>query len=310
MKNNLMYMQKVIILIGCLFSLSQKAMADQPSLIPSDFVQSFLKEYSQNEKELIKDDLENIRKLCFRGISAAEGQKTYVATAGGPGSSKSTILETYLVDKPNFAYLDPDQRALKFMINTYLQEFTNYNIRKVKDMKVLLQQAYDKWRWGSNYVASTLINEASAKGYNIAHGTTSTSEHVTKLYEQLKKNNYKITLLLCNSTDKNRIASLQYRFKNQCFCQVDPKDVIKKGKMFPERFLVYFQYADEIQLYWIDDFLKGAVLAATLIKGQPITVHDKGALQKITKQYDHDRKDKELEPLQDLIKKFESPDKE
>ena len=71
-----------------------------------------------------------------------------------------------------------------------------------------LQKAYEKWRWGSNYIASTLINEAFEKGYNIAHGTTSTSEHVAKIYEQLKKNNYKITLLLCNSTDKNRVASL------------------------------------------------------------------------------------------------------
>gem|GEM_PF-568559 len=299
------HFKQIIFSICLLFSLSLETMANQPTLIPNGYVQSFLKDYAENEKELIKDDLENVKKLCFRGIAVTQGQKAYVATAGGPGSSKSTILEVYLHDKPNFAYLDPDQRALKFMINTYLQEFTNYKIRQTPDMKALLQKAYDKWRGGSNYIASTLINEAFEKGYNIAHGTTSTSEHVAKLYEQLKKNNYKITLLLCNSTDKNRVASLQYRFKNQCFCQVDPDDIVKKGKMFPERFPVYFQYADEIHLYWINDFLKGAVLAATLIKGHKMIIHDKSAMAKITKQYEKDRKGKPLESLQDLIKKFE-----
>lgn len=301
------FFRSFIYFICCLLSIKSAATAMDETLIPSDYVRSFLKDYSQTEKELIRDDFDNIKKLCFRGITAPEnGEKTYVATAGGPGASKSTILETYLHDKPNFAYLDPDQRALKFMINTYLQDFTNYKIRETSNMPVLLQNAYEKWRGGSNYIASSLINEAFSKGYNIAHGTTSTSEHVTKLYERLKKNNYKITLLLCSSTDANRVASLQHRVKSQCFCQVDPNDIVKKGKMFPDRFPDYFQYADEIQLYWIGDFLKGGILAATLTKGNKAIVHDQAALQKITAQYEKDGQGKNLAPLQELIKKFES----
>ena len=154
--------------------------ASESPLIPNDFVQSHLKDYSEEETNLITDDLSDIRQLCFRGVSGPNGTKVYVATAGGPGASKSTILETYLHDKPNFAYLDPDQRSLKYMINTYQQEFTNYNIAQASGIKPLLQKAYDKWRGGSNYIASTLINEAFSNGYNIAHGTTSTSPHVNR----------------------------------------------------------------------------------------------------------------------------------
>ena len=297
--------KQVIFSICLLFSLSLEVLADHATLLSSDFVQSFLKEYSQEERALLQDDLENIRKLCFRGISAPEEQKTYVATAGAPGAGKSTILETYLHDKSNFVYLDRDQRALKFMINTYCQELTNYKIRKISDMKILLQKAYEKWREGSVYIVSTLINEALEKGYNIAHGTTSTNEQVAPLFEQLKKNNYKIILMLCYSTEQNRENALQYRIKNQCFYQADPHEAAERAKVFPERFPLYFQYADEIQLYWIDHFLKGAVLAATLIKGQKMTLYERAALQKISHQYDQDRKGKKLESLQELIQKFE-----
>ncbi len=290
-----------------LFSMSLVTMAATQTLMPREYVYNFLKEYSQKEVGLIMDDLDNIRKLCFRDIiTPVKGEKIYVATAGGPGASKSTILEAYLQDKPNFAYLDPDQRAIKFMINTYLQEFTNYNICGDSNLNSLLQKAYDKWRGASNYIASTLLNEAYTKGYNIAHGTTSTSEHIVRLYQKLKQNGYKINLLLCNSTDENRVEALEHRVKAQCFCQVDPNDIIKKGKMFPERFSAYFQYADEIHFYWIDNFLEGAILAATLIKGKKILIHDKGALQKFTEKYDQDRKDKTLESLQELIQRFES----
>lgn len=288
------------------YSTHLAAMDEDRSLIEKSYVQSFLKSYSPDEVQLIMDDLGNIGKHCFRGLSPAEGHKNYVATAGGPGASKSTTLEVWLHNKSNFAYLDPDQRALKFMINTYLQEFTNYKIRESSGINALPQKAYDKWRGGSNFIASTLINEACEKGYNIAHGTTSTSEHVSKLYEQLKKNNYKITLLLCNSPDDNRVASLQHRVKTQNFCQVDPEDVVNKGKMFPERFPVYFQYADELQLYWINNFLEGAVLGATLTKGSKMVVHNDAALKSITEQYDKERENTKRESLQELIQKFEA----
>ncbi len=107
----------------------------QEELLSNDYVQKFLLGYSPVEVALIKDDLDNLRKLCFRGISFVPiDKRIYVATAGGPGAGKSTIFEDYLSKKPNFVYLDPDQRALRFMINTYLQEFTNGKISQKKSI--------------------------------------------------------------------------------------------------------------------------------------------------------------------------------
>lgn len=276
-------------------------------LVPNGYVKDFLKGYSKEETDLIFEDSKNIKSLCFRNIISAKGQPVYVATAGGPGASKSTILETYLQDKPNYAYVDPDQRALRYMINTYLQEFTNYKTSKTPDPKKCLQDSYNKWRGASNFIASSLLNEAFSKGYNIAHGTTSTSPHVTGLYKNLKDKSYKIILLLSYSTDENRVNALTHRAEKQNFCQVDPDDIVKKGKMFPERFKDYFQYADEIHFYWTEKFDKGSIYAASLVKGAPIKIYDAAAMEKFKQQYEHDRKAlnrEEILPLEKLIKEF------
>ncbi len=292
--------------------LCQLVVAAPQELLNNDYVQKFLSEYSPAEVALIKDDLDNIRKLCFRNIiPAVTNERIYVATAGGPGASKSTTFENYLDKKTNFVYLDPDQRALRFMINTYSQEFSNGKISQKKvhtrsDWESLLHKAYNKWRPASNYITSVLLNEAFLNGENIAHGTTSTSEHVETLYKKLKENGYKIVLLLCYSTEEERIRALQHRFKNQSFIQIiDPQDIINKGKIFPERFPIYFQYADEIELYWIDNFLEGAMLAARLERGKGMTTYNAEAMQKFSQKYDKDRKDKtHLLPLSTFIKKF------
>ena len=295
----------------CAFFYCQTAFATSEDLLANEYVQKFLSEYSPSEAALIKDDLANIGKLCFRETSPVEAnERIYIATAGGPGTGKSTILENYLSEKTNFAYLDPDQRALKYMINTYLQEFTNAKISQKKvhtrnDWKKLLESAYTKWRAASNYITSVLLNKAYSNGNNIAHGTTSTSEQVEILYKKLKANGYKIVLLLCYSPEQERIKALEHRFENQNFIQVDPKDIVSKGKVFPERFPIYFQYADEIEIYWADSFLEGATLAARLERGKGITTFDAKAMKKFVQKYDKDRQDKpSLLPLSTFIKNF------
>lgn len=64
-------------------------------LIPAKTIQNLLSQYSLVERADIEKDYKNIRKLCF---SQANNPKRliYLATAGGPGASKSTILESYL----------------------------------------------------------------------------------------------------------------------------------------------------------------------------------------------------------------------
>lgn len=265
-----------------------------PSLVPQELVDILLnKTYSEEEKGRIKSDLRNITELCFRNTTPVTNQQPiYVATAGGPGACKSTILESYLANKTNFVYTDPDAQALRCMINTYYQSLTYYKISLVQNFKDIQAYGYAKWRDASNYIATTILNEAATSGYNIAHGTTSTSPVLHKLYQGLKKRNYKIVLLLCYASNSTRIKTLEYRALVQGFLQVATEDIVNKGKAFPEKFSTYFEYADEIQLYWTDeDFVKnGSKLAATYEKNRELVIHDQAALNSFINEYDTYRK--------------------
>ena len=234
--------------------------ASDKTLVPSEIVANFLLPYSPVEQEAIAKDYKNIHEFCFSQAKDKQQRLVYVAIAGGPGSSKSTILESYLHDHPGFVYVDPDQRVLKFMINTYLQEMNVYAISRNSDYNDLLKRAYGKWRNASNYIANSILNDAYAERLAIAHGTTSTNKNMPLFYEKLKKQGYKIILLLCGSTDENRLQEINNRETKQCFVQAASEDVKKKERLFFENFPVYFKFADEIQLYWTDRFSEGAVM--------------------------------------------------
>ena len=293
-------------LFGCGSATNKQKNQMLTTIVPQEIVDNLLnKTYSPEEKDLISRDLKNIHETCFLNKKpGAENNPVYVATAGGPGACKSTILESYLHDNTlDFVYVDPDQRALRFMINTYHQSITNYDLKKNSSYEAVLKTAYGKWRDASNYIANTILNEAFSLGYNIAHGTTSTASTMNLFYDKLKQKNYKIVLLLCNLPDETRMKALEYRTKVQGFVQSAPEDVINKSKMFSERFPVYFTYADEIHFYWTQDFLKGSTHAATYTKESGLVVLDKNAFDCFVKKYDDDRKGTALASLNELIKK-------
>lgn len=275
---------------------------DFKKIIPSTVIEKNKENYSDNEIKLINKDYENIKDLIFRDKNPSEFP-IYVATAGAPGSCKSTILENYLSDKQNFVYIDPDQRVLKCMINTYLQSCSSYMFSKDSVFNVL-NTAYIKWRGASNYIACGILNEAFSLKCNIAHGATSTNMiAIESIYKKLKMNNYKIILLLCYSNDEARINTIYYRLKNQGFIQSTYEDLINKGKFFPECFPIYFKYADEIKLYWTEDFIKGSINAATYTKKLGLLIHDKEALNSFIKKYDKDIKELNInsQSFDDLI---------
>lgn len=295
-------LSKLISIISLFIFSMNSVLGNTPELIPSQFVDGHLKNYSEEERQLIGDEFTNISQLCFRGQKPSANQPTYVATAGGPGASKSTILETYLHENPGFVYADPDQRALKFMINTYLQSLTNYQISKTSSYRVLLNSAYDKWRAASNFIACKILNNAFTEKYNIAHGTTSTAKEISGLYDRLKQKQYKIILLLCGSTDQNRINALRTRAETQGFVQNSDEDTINKGKAFWERLPVYFQYADEIQIYWTQDFKQGNIKAATFDRVKGLKILDQKAYDSFVSQYELARAEKkELVPYQSIV---------
>jgi hypothetical protein len=298
----LLNLNKLLSIISLSIILMNSVLGNTPELIPGQFVDGHLKNYSEEERRLIDDELNNISQLCFRGQKPSVNQLIYVATAGGPGASKSTILETYLQENSEFVYADPDQRALKFMINTYLQSLTNYQISKTPSYRLLLNSAYEKWRAGSNYIACKILNNAYTQNYNIAHGTTSTAKEISGLYERLKERKYKIILLLCGSTDQNRINALRTRAETQGFVQSSDEDTINKGKAFWERLPVYFQYADEIQIYWTQDFKQGNIKAATFDRVKGLKILDQKAFDSFVKQYELARSEKkELVPFKSIV---------
>lgn len=280
---------KFLVLCVCLSACDK----DGPkTVIPKEVVEGHLKGYSSEEISLIQQDLANISDLSFRD-KKPDSQPTYLATAGGPGALKSTVLETILYEDPayeNFVYADPDPRGLRLMINTYITKGLSFHAIKVADsFKQSQIDAYNYWRGGSNYIASTIINKAFGKKYNIAHGTTSTSPLVEKLYQTLKKHGYKIELALCYGANDMRMKTIEYRTKTQANYQVTPEDAVTKGMMFPQRFPVYFKYADRLRLFWADDLTRGAYEVAQIENGQ-VKIIDQCGFDKFVAQYELDRK--------------------
>lgn len=232
-----------------------------------EFIDNFLNSYSTEEKEKIFKDLQIVKSITFdmaRPIDSTH-HPVYLATAGGPGSAKTTTLETYIIDNQlqDYVYADPDQVSLKNMSFTYRKSLSNYEYAKASSNYLALKFAYDKWRGASNYICHEMLqlafgsNNGKDQRYSIAHGTTSTSPHIASLYQRIKSLGYKINLLLCYSQDETRKQSVIRREKEQVFVQTDPKEVISKGNDFPKRFDIYFTYADEIHFYWNDELTHG-----------------------------------------------------
>lgn len=257
-------------------------------------ISTHLVSYDGKEKEAIAKDLQVVRSVCQIKEAVTKDRPFYLATAGGPGSRKSTILERFVQGHPAFqtgVYLDPDQRALKFMVHTYhaqslnaLQAASNPNYLEVE------KAAYEKWKEASNYITLTLLEEALQKKADIIHGTTLTGMHIREFLQKLKAEGYHITLVLCYCSDDVRIEAIEYRNTEQRFYRSSPEDAITKGKLFLEKMSVYFQYADTLYLYWSDDLLAEESLAAIFDKGEMI-VGDGCAcvLDRFITQFEEDR---------------------
>lgn len=231
------------------------------------FIESFLNGYSEEEKEKIKKDLKIVESVTFDMAKSNNASSTpvYLATAGSPGSAKTTTLEAYLRQNQleHYVYADPDQVSLKNMNFTYRKSLTNFDFAVASSNHMTLKLAYDKWRGASNYLYHEMLqiafgnNDGAGPRYSVAHGTTSTSPHAASLYQKVKALGYKINLLLCYSQDETRKQAVARREKEQAFVQTDPNDVISKGTDFSKRFDIYFNYADEIHFYWNDGLTHG-----------------------------------------------------
>ena len=270
-------MRKVVIFVFLSLFFVSTGSCCPGSVISEKFIAENLEEYSPYDISLIKKDLEIIKGLIFRSV-VKEKQPIYLATAGGPGSAKSTILETFLIENQqgkNYVYIDPDRMVMRFMVNTYISYLSAYNIAKKRPYSNLLKEAYQKWRGGSNYISGTLFNKATRGFFNVAHGSTSTSAHIEGLYKRLKKRGYKIILLLCGADKRTRLDLINHRRKIQANVQASKEDIINKGKLFPQRLKTYFKYADRIYIYWTQTSPIKSILAAEYSKKKGLVIKDK-----------------------------------
>jgi len=256
-----------------------------------EMISSHLKEYSEEEVRLLNKDLDVVRSVCLDDTHNTE-TRFYLATAGGPGARKTTILEKFISLHPEYqsgVYLDPDPRTLKFMAHTYYALSLNpLVVASTNSYDQVIQNAYKKWRAGSNYIVLSLLEEAFAKGRSITYGTTSTGGHIPNFFAKLKENDYEIILLLCSCPDDVRYEAVDYRNSVVRFYQSSPEDAVAKGVLFPQRMDSYFAYADRIYFYWSDSLFAPERLAGVWEKGELI-LHDSDAMQRFIGKYEADR---------------------
>ncbi|MFN0065571.1 MAG: hypothetical protein ACKVOH_04975, partial [Chlamydiales bacterium] len=114
-----------------------------------EMISTHLQSYTEKEIRLLAKDLDVVRSICLADSANTE-TPFYLATAGAPGSRKTTILEKFIAAHPAYqggVYLDPDPRTLRFMAHTYYaQSLTPFVISQTGDYNQVIKNAYDKWR--------------------------------------------------------------------------------------------------------------------------------------------------------------------
>ncbi len=291
------------------FALAAMASAQAHFFFSEEMLDSNLKTYTEEEKAAIKKDQAVVKSVCFPENPGSKERPLYIASAGGPGTRKTTILEKFLKNHAEYAdciYLDPDPRALKYMVHTYIsRSLSPLAIAEGKDYDSVIKTAYDKWRFGSTYICASLLEEAFQNRYDIAHGTTLTGDVVPKLLKTIKEGGYDITLLLCSCDNDFPVASITYRNQETRFYQSSPEDAIAKGKLFPQRMPTYFAYGDNLHFFWSDSLKTPERLAASYENGK-FTIVDAAAWKEFGDKYEKDRallfeEGKEIASWEDLI---------
>lgn len=257
-----------------------------------EMISSHLREYSEEEVRLLNKDLNVVRSVCLDDTHNT-APRFYLATAGAPGARKTTILEKFIPLHPEYqsgVYLDPDPRTLKFMVHTYYaMSLSPFVIAATNSYDQVIQNAYRKWRAGSNYIVLSLLEEAFTKGRSIIYGTTSTGTHIPNFFAKLKENDYQIILLLCSCPENVRHETVGYRNSVVRFYQSSPEEAVAKGVLFPQRMGSYFTYADRMYFYWSDSLFAPERLAGVWESGELI-LHDSDAMKQFIDKYEADRK--------------------
>lgn len=214
--------------------------------------------YSEEEGMRLREDINDL----YQKILSANPVKGNLAvmTAGAPGAGKTTKmrqdLERKAADGKSYAYICPDDVCLKNQTRTYLAEIQSGN-----GSKEARQNAYNKWRPGSNAATHLILANLIREKYSFYFGTTSTGSATSKFFDFLKKRGYQIRLIHVSAPDDVRWESIKERDKT--FVQTTEQDVREKGLLLPQRINdTFLSYADEIEFYYRGGVDQNALLAA------------------------------------------------
>ena len=217
-----------------------------------------LTRYTPDEVKNLESDINDL----FQGMMKNHPVENSLAviSAGSPGAGKTTLLRQKLEEEMSegrhYAYVCPDDVCLKGQKRTYVAD-----IEKGNGSHEVRENAYTKWRPGSNAASHLLVANLIKRKYGFYFGTTCSSEKTGKFFEFLKSQGYGIKVLHVSSPDKVRWDSIRERDKT--FVQTTEEDVVKKGEMVPQRINdTFLEYADEIEFYYRREVSENATLGA------------------------------------------------
>jgi hypothetical protein len=257
-------------------------------LVPFDIAikQAWLDKIEPGLLEAVQRDYEDLVKLrlwpAFRAVAEDPIKfdtikPLYMATAGAPCSTKSTVLDHVLasMEDPRYAAMvlaDPDRYTMEYMNHSY-RPLLSAGEKARLGVEEASKIAYDRARPGSNVIANLLLNEAFDNRFSIAHGTTLTSPFIGGLLHKLGEAGYERKLLLCWGPDQMRLDAARHRIEKEAHYQVTPDDFVEKGKLFPQRMEDYFTHGDHLVLYWKADLETPSAAVAEYHNGS-LKVHD------------------------------------
>ena len=243
--------------------------------LPPKILESFLsgkafdnpEVYTGEESERLRRDINEL----YNSILATNPVRENLAiiTAGAPGAGKTVKLRQDLEANAskgrNYAYICPDDVCLKNQTRTYVADIASSD-----ESMAARQNAYNKWRPGSNAATHLILGNLIREKCAFYFGSTSSGPATGKFFEFLKAQGYTIRLIHVSAPDDVRWGSIQERDKT--FVQTTEQDVKEKGLLLPQRINdTFLKYADQIEFYYRDDVKQDAVLAARWLRNEDVS---------------------------------------
>lgn len=242
--------------------------------ITQDEINKCLEFYSEDEKYLIKKDLEIINKKENYEVKADDDLPTfkfYFGIAGLPGSFKTRTIEN-LLKNDRKKFIKEFLKDIKKIDEEHLERFVEIYANNINytDLDLILQKmvntyqidmsykpkdtltVYRKWYNAALYIFLIRLREAFLKKCSIAHGTILTGPHVKSFLEGVKYLGYYSALFICYGPDEARAQAISKREAKQGIVHSDPELAASKKESFLALLATtYLEYADKLYFYWM-----------------------------------------------------------